>query len=144
MSSASGLSNVVIQYLAPPTGTGVAYTNGGGVPITLLDRGRYLVQFAYAVQPITAGATVNSVSYALTTGAVLGGVGAIGLIQHIQSAASGASIINKCSNMGVITITAADTPVYLSLTATVSAGNWQSSLSLLDDFASIVSFVKIA
>lgn len=141
MSSASGLSNVVIKYLAPPTGTGAPYTNGG-LPITLLDRGRYLVQFAYAVQPITAGATVNSVTYALTTGAVL--PGGVGLIQHIQSAASGANIINKCSNMGVITITAPDTPIYLSLTATVSAGNWQSSLAALDAAASLVSFVKIA
>ena len=143
MSSASGLSNVVIKYRAPPTGSGslTPYTNGG-LPITLLDRGRYLVQFAYAVQPITAGASVTSVSYALTTGAV--SPGGVGLIQHVQSAASGANIINKCSNMGVITITAADTPIYLSLTATLSAGDWQSSLSALDAAASIVSFVKIA
>lgn len=141
MSSASGLSNVVIKYLAPPTGTATAYTNGG-LPITLLDRGRYLVQFAYAVQPITAGATVNSVTYALTTGAVL--PGGVGLIQHVQSAASGANIVNKCSNMGVITINAPDTPIYMSLTATVSAGNWQSSVFPLDAAASLVSFVKIA
>lgn len=143
MSTRSGLQTRVVKYTIPSTGTGVAYTNGG-VAITTLDAGRYMAQFAYAVQPITAGANITGVSYALTTVAVLGGGGAIGVLQHIVSAASAANAINKCSNMGVFSVAADNTPIYLSLTATTSAGNYQSSAAALDtSTASQVAFVKI-
>jgi hypothetical protein len=133
----------VCKYTIPSTGTGVAFTNSG-VAITTLDAGRYLVQFAYAVQPITAGANISGVSYAVTTVAVLGGAGAVGVLQHIVSASSGANAINKCSNCGIFTVSADNTPIYISLTATVSAGNYQSAVSTLDTATgSQVAFVKI-
>ena len=143
MSTRSGLKTTVVKYTIPSTGTGVAYTNGG-LAITTLDAGRYMAQFAYAVQPITAGANITGVSYAVTTGAVLGGGGAVGVLQHIVSAASAANAINKCSNMGVFTVSADNTSIFISLTATVSAGNYQSSAAALDIVTgSQVSFVKI-
>ena len=143
MSTRSGLSSQIVKYTIPSTATGVAFTNLLA-PVTTIDAGRYLVQVSYAVSPLTAGATVNSVTYALTTTAILGGVGAVGLIQHVSSAASIANATNKCSNMGVITIAADDTPVYFSLTATLSVGNYQSSVATLDANANVISFVKIA
>lgn len=143
MSTRSGLSSQIVKYTIPSTATGVAFTNLLA-PVTTIDAGRYLVQVSYAVSPLTAGATVNYVTYSLTTTAILGGVGAIGLIQHVASAASIANATNKCSNMGVITIAADDTPVYFSLTATLSVGNYQSSVATLDANANVISFVKIA
>ena len=143
MSTANGLQTTFVKYVIPSTGTGVAYTNAGA-PITIVDSGRYLVQFSYAILPITAGANITSVVYAISTVAVLGGVGAVGLIQHNQSAASVANAINKCSNMGVINIAADDTPIYISLTATTSAGNYQTAVSTLDAVASTLTFIKIA
>ena len=143
MSTRSGLKTVLCKYTIPSTVGGVAYTNGG-LALTTLDAGRYIVQFAYAVAPINAGATINGVSYAVTTGAVLGGGGAVGVIQHIVSAASAANAINKCSNCGVFTVLANNTPIFISLTATTSAGNYQSSAVALDaSTGSQVSFVKI-
>jgi hypothetical protein len=143
MSTRSGLSSQIVKYTIPSTATGIAFTNLLA-PVTNIDAGRYLVQVAYAVSPLTAGATVNSVTYSLTTTAILGGIGAVGLIQHVASAASIANATNKCSNMGVITIAADDTPVYFSLTATLSVGNYQSSIATLDANANVISFVKIA
>jgi hypothetical protein len=143
MSTRSGLSSQIVKYTIPSTATGVAFTNLLA-PVTTIDAGRYLVQVSYAVSPLTAGANVTSVTYALTTVAILGGVGAVGLIQHVASAASIANATNKCSNMGVITITTNDTPVYFSLTAALSVGNYQSSVATLDANASTISFVRIA
>ena len=142
MSSASGLPTTFVKYVIPSTATGISFTNSLA-PITIVDAGRYLVQFSYAIVPLTGGSNITSVIYAISTVAVLGGVGSVGLIQHNQSAASIANATNKCSNMGVVTIAANDTPIYISLTATTSAGNYQSSVATLDANASTLSFIKI-
>lgn len=142
MATASGLQTTFVKYVIPSTVTGVAYTNALA-PITIVDAGRYLVQFSYAIVPVTGGANITSVVYAISTVAVLGGVGSVGLLQHNQSAASIANATNKCSNMGVITIAANDTPIYISITAATSAGNYQTSVATLDANASTLSFIKI-
>lgn len=142
MSTRSGLKTIIAKFTIPSTGTGVAYTNGG-LALTVLDTGRWLIQCSYAIFPNTAGQSISSVSYGITTVAVLGGVGAVGLIQHVQSATTGANIVNKCSNMGVITITADNTPIFLSITGTTTAGNYQGSLAAGDVNATALSFVKI-
>lgn len=142
MSNRSGLKTIIAKFTIPTTASGVAYTNGG-LALTVLDTGRWLIQCSYAIFPNTVGQSISTVSYGITTVAVLGGVGAVGLLQHVQSATTGVNIVNKCSNMGVITITADNTPVFLSITGTTTAGNYQGSLVAVDVNATALSFVKI-
>ncbi len=142
MSSKAGLPSTIIRYTIPATAGGVAYTNGG-VKITSLDAGRYLGCVAYSVDPATVGQTITGVSYAVTQTAVLGGVGAVGLIQHVQSAATGVNVNNQSTNCAIFQIVADDTPIFFSLTATTGAGNYVSSALALDAQSSVISFVKL-
>jgi hypothetical protein len=142
MSSRSGLRTIICKYSIPSTVGGVAYTNGGA-PITQLDSGRWLATVAYAIDPVTAGATLPLVSYSLTLNALIGGGTASGVLQHYQSAATPADVNNKSSNCAVFLVTADNTPVYFSLTATTSAGNYITSSTTLDAPHSVISFVKL-
>lgn len=142
MSSRSGLVTRIVKYSIPSTVGGVAYTNGG-VAITTLDSGRWLCCLSYAIDPVNAGASLTSVSYSVTQTSVLGGVNAIGLLQHVQSATTGADVINKCANCSVFQITAENTPIFLSFTAVTSAGNYFTSAAVVDSQSSVISFVKL-
>jgi hypothetical protein len=142
MSTRSGLISRIVKYSIPTTVGSVAYTNGG-LPITTLDAGRWLCCLSYAIDPVNAGATLTSVSYAVTQTAVLGGGGAVGLLQHVQSATTGADVIGKSANCSVFQITAENTPIFLSITAVTSAGNYVSSALALDAQSSVISFVKL-
>lgn len=142
MASRSGLITRIVKYSIPSTVGGVAYTNGG-VAITTLDAGRWLCCLSYAIDPVNAGASLNSISYAVTQTAVLGGVGAVGLLQHVQSATTGADVNGKCANCSVVQITTDNTPIFLSFTAVTSVGNYITSALALDAQSSVISFVKL-
>lgn len=143
MSSKAGMPLVQIKYTVPSLASGVSYTNAG-IAITNLDAGVWMVSVCYAFDPITVGAAVQSVFYTLSRTALLGDPTAVGILMHQQSAATGNDVNNKCANTGIVTISADNTPIFFSIGATTSVGNYQSSASTLDSDFCKISFVKIA
>jgi hypothetical protein len=142
MSSKAGMPLIQIKYVVPSLASGISYTNVGA-PITTLDTGKWLVQVSYALDPITVGASIQSVFYTLSRTALVGDPTAVGILMHSQSAATGGDINNKCSNAAICTISADNTPIYFAIGATTSTGNYQSSASTLDSQFCSINCVKL-
>ena len=128
-------------------------------PIAFLDRGRYLIIFNYAVVGSIAGTVVSflvqvNLSQDSLAGNVLitapktntNTVDSSGIIVPVapqiappQPCVSYRAIENTC------TITANNTPIFLSYLVTVAGGNtWGSSTAAQDALFNYVHFIKLA
>jgi hypothetical protein len=141
MASKSGFQTTTVSFVAPAAASAAVYSNGG-VAITSLKAGRYLVILNYAIDPVTAGANLTGTTGIVTQTALFGAVGAIGLCQLQVSAANAADVNSRHSCSNIVNLTA-DANIFLYLSATTSAGNWQSSTALQDTLCNDICFIKI-
>jgi hypothetical protein len=141
MSIKSGFQSTIIPLTVGSTASGTSYTNGG-LPLVTLQPGRYLVILNLPIGPVTVGSNMTSTTMIVTGGAVAGGVGAFGLCQLQQSATAATDVISRqgCSNIFDISV---PTQVFITISATVSAGNWRTSTSFQDGACRNLSFLKI-
>ena len=128
-------------------------------PIAYLDRGRYLVLFNFAAVGNVAGTVVSFFNQVVLTQDSLAGdalitspktntntVDSSGIIVPVapqiappQPCVMYRAIENTC------TITANNTPIFLSYLVTVAGGNtWGSSTAAQDDLFNYVHFIKLA
>ena len=141
MASKSGLPSTIIPITIGATASGSNYTNGG-LPLTTLQPGRYLVILNMPIDPINAGANITGTTMLVTGGALFGSAGAFGLCQ-LQGSPTNAADINSrhsCSNIFDISVA---TQVFILVSATVSAGQWQTSTSFQDGACRSLSFIKL-
>jgi hypothetical protein len=141
MSTKSGFQSTTVQFVAPAAASGAVYSNGG-LAITSLKAGKYLVILNFALDPVNVGANITGSTGIVTQTALFGAVGAIALCQLQVSAANAADINSRHSCSNIVTL-AADASIFLYLSATVSAGNWQSSTSLQDINCNDICFIKL-
>jgi hypothetical protein len=141
MSLKSGFPSTIIPLTIGATNSAANYTNGG-LPLVTLQPGRYLVILNIPIDPINVGANITGAQMLVTGGAVFGAAGAFGLCQLQVSAANGADINSRhsCSNIFDISV---PTQVFISVSATTSAGQWQSSTAFQDGPCRSLSFLKI-
>jgi hypothetical protein len=141
MASKSGLPSTIIPLTIGATNSGANYTNGG-LPLTTLQPGRYLVILNMPIDPINVGANITGTQMLVTGAAVFGAVGAFGLCQLQVSAANAADINSRHSCSNIFTISAA-TQVFISISATTSAGQWQTSTAFQDGACRSLCFIKL-
>ena len=141
MSLKSGFQSTVIPFVIGATNSGAVYSNGG-LSIGTLKAGRYLAILCTALDPLNVGANITSTTMICTGVAVFGGAGAVGLAQLSVSAANAADINSRHSCSNIIDL-AVDTPIFITISAGTSAGQWQSSTSLQDSLCNRVSFIKL-
>lgn len=141
MSSKSGLETTVVKLTLPSVASAATFTNGG-LAITRLEAGRYLVICNTAIDPVNAGANLTGTTSIVTQNALFNVAGAIGLCQ-LQVSATNAADINARHSCSNIVNLAADADIFVYIQATVSAGNWQGSTSLQDSLCNAISFVKL-
>ena len=141
MSLKTGFQSTIIPLTIGAQNSGSSYTNGG-LPILTLQPGRYLVILNMPIDPINVGANITGTQMLVTGGALFGVVGAFGLCQLQVSAANAADINSRhsCSNIFDISIA---TQVFISISATTSAGQWQSSTAFQDGLCRSLSFLKL-
>jgi len=141
MSTKSGFPSTTVQFTAPSTASGAVFSNGG-VAITSLKAGKYLVILNFALDPVNAGANLTGTTGIVTQTALFGVAGAIGLCQLQVSAANAADVNSRHSCSNIVTL-AADASIFLYLSATTSAGNWQSSTALQDTNCNDICFIRL-
>ncbi len=141
MSIKSGFPSTIIPLTIGATASGANYTNGG-LPLVTLQPGRYLVILNMPIDPINVGANITGSTMLVTGGALFGVAGAFGLCQMQVSAANAADVNSRhsCSNIFDISVA---TQVFITISATVSAGQWQSSTAFQDGACRSLSFLKI-
>jgi hypothetical protein len=141
MSTKSGFQSTVIPLTIGAINSAASYTNGG-LALTTLQPGRYLVILNMPIDAINVGASITGTQMLVTGGAVFGAVGAFGLCQMQVSAANAVDINSRhsCSNIFDISVA---TQVYISVSATTSAGQWQSSTAFQDGPCRSLSFLKL-
>lgn len=144
MSTKSGFQSTIIPLVIGAQASGLAapYTNGG-LSIGTLKAGRYLVIFNTSIDPINVGATITNTQMLLTGNAVFGAVGAFGIVQNQVTATvptADANSRHSCSN---IVDLPNDTPLFVSIAATTSVGQWQSSTSVQDLLCTRVCAIKL-
>lgn len=141
MSTKSGFQSTIIPLTIGATNSGALYTNGG-LPLVTLQPGRYLVILNVPIDPINVGANMTSTTLLVTGGALFGVAGAFGLCQLQQSATAATDVISRhsCSNIFDISVA---TQVFITISATVSAGQWQSSTAFQDGACRSLSFLKL-
>jgi len=126
MSTKSGFETIVCPLTMPSVASAATFTNGG-VAITRLEAGRYLVICNTAI---------------VTRTALFGVAGAVGLCQLQVSAANGADVNSRHSSSNIVTLIA-DADIFVYVQATVSAGNWQGSTSVQDSLSNNISFLRL-
>ena len=141
MSLKNGFPATIIKFAVPASASGVAFTNGG-LAIGSLKAGRYLCVLSYALDPVTGGANILTVNSAVTSVAILGAGTAVGLVQYNTQPANIADINARISVSSVVTLPA-DAPIFISIVATVSAGNYISSAAVLDGQSNSISFIQL-
>lgn len=141
MSTKSGFQSTIIPLTIPATNSGANYTNGG-LPLVTLQPGRYLVILNVPIDPINVGASITGSTMLVTGGALFGVAGAFGLAQMQVSAANAADINSRhsCSNIFDISVA---TQVFITISATTSAGQFQSSTAFQDGACRSLSFLKL-
>jgi hypothetical protein len=141
MASKSGFQSTIIPLTIGATNSGANFTNGG-LPLTTLKPGRYLVILNMPIDPINVGANITGTTLLVTGAAVFGSAGAFGLCQLQVSAANAADINSRhsCSNIFDISVS---TQIFITISATTSAGQWQSSTSFQDGACRSLSFIKL-
>lgn len=141
MSIKSGFQSTIIPLTIGATASGANYTNGG-LPLVTLQPGRYLVILNVPIDPINVGANITGSTMLVTGGALFGVAGAFGLCQMQVSASNAADVNSRhsCSNIFDISVA---TQVFITISATVSAGQWQSSTAFQDGACRSLSFLKI-
>jgi hypothetical protein len=149
MSTRAGFPTLVVPFVIPGafTPSGTPFTNGG-LPITTLDEGRWLITVSTAIKAKNVGENVNTLLYQLTKDALFGNPAArllVGL-ERVGSSAVNAQSIASQSNICVIT--ANDTPIFLRLVATVSAGNYATPDPFVDGSQFVeyntITFVRLS
>lgn len=141
MSLRTGFETIVCKLTMPSVASGVTFTNGG-LAITRLDAGRYLVICNTAIDPVNAGANITGTTAIVSQTAVFPGGTAIGLCQLQVSAANAADVNSRHSCSNIVTL-AADADIFVYVQATTSAGNWIGSASLQDSLSNQISFLKL-
>lgn len=141
MSLKTGFPSSVIKFTIPSTAGGTAFNNAT-LPIGSLKAGRYLCVLSYALDPVTGGANITSVNASVTAVALLGAGTAIGLVQQNTQPATGADVNSRLSVSSVVTLLA-DAPIYISIVAATSAGNYQTVAGTLDSQSNSVSFIQL-
>ena len=141
MSTKSGFETIVCPLTMPSVASAATFTNGG-VAITRLEAGRYLVICNTAIDPVTAGANLTGTTAIVTRTALFGVAGAVGLCQLQVSAANGADVNSRHSSSNIVTLIA-DADIFVYVQATVSAGNWQGSTSVQDSLSNNISFLRL-
>lgn len=141
MASKSGLQSTIIPITIGATNSGASYTNGG-LPLTTLQPGRYLVILNMPIDPINVGASISSTTMLVTGAALFGSLGAFGVCQLQTSSSNAVDVISRHSCSNIFTISAA-TQVYISVSATTSVGQWQTSTLFQDGACRSLSFLKL-
>lgn len=141
MSVKAGFPMSSIKFSIPATASGVAFTNGG-LSIGSLKAGRYLCVLSYALDPATGGANILTVNSAVTSVALLGAGTAVGLIQYNTQPANIADVNARISVSSVVVLPA-DAPIFISISATTSAGNYLTSATVLDGQTNSISFIQL-
>ena len=141
MSLKTGFQSTIIPITIGATNSGANYTNGG-VALTTLQPGRYLVILNVPIDPINVGANISGTTLLVTGGALFGVAGAFGLCQNQVSAANAADVNSRhsCSNIFDISVA---TQVFITISATTSAGQWQTSTAFQDGACKSLSFLKL-
>lgn len=137
----SGFPSTIIKLTIPAAASGVAYTNGG-VAIGSLKAGRYICFFNYALDPVNAGANITSVSAICTAFGLVGAGNAVALCQQQVSAANAADVNSRHTFSSLVTLSV-DASIFVSISATTSAGNYFGSTLLQDSLSNTLSFIKL-
>lgn len=141
MASKSGLPSTIIKFTIPSTASAAAFTNGG-VAIGSLKAGRYLCVLSYAIDPVNGLANIATSTAIVTSTALVGAGTAVGLIQLQSSAGAVADANGRFSACSIVTL-AADAPIFLSISATTSAGNFIGSTVTQDSLSNSISFILL-
>lgn len=139
MSLKTSFPSTIIKYTIPQTAA--AFTNGG-LPIGSIKAGRYLCILSYALDPVNGGATINSVNVCISAVALFGNVNAIGLIQQNTQPATSGDVNTRITLCSVVTLTI-DAPIYISISPTVSAGDYRTVAGSLDSQYNNISFIQL-
>lgn len=141
MSNKSGFPSVIIKMTIPAAASGVAFSNGG-VSIGSLKSGRYMAYLTYALDPVNAGANITGVTAICTAFSLVGQPNAVGLLQQQVAAANAADVNSRHTFSSVFDLTV-DAPVFVSIFATTSAGNYIGAINTQDSLANTISFIKL-
>ena len=142
MALRTGFETIVCKLTMPSVVDNAVFSNGG-LAITRLDAGRYLVICNISIFPVTAGQSMVSTTAVVTQTALFGAVGAIGLCQIQLSAAGAVSTPGRHSCSNIVTL-AADADIFVYVQGDTSAGgNWQGSTLLQDSLCNQISFLKL-
>ena len=141
MSSKTGLPSTIIKFTIPATASNVAFNNGTA-SIGSIKAGRYLCVLSYSIDPINGGAQITAVNAFVTAFALIGGGTAVSLITQASQPSTPADVNSRMSVSSVITLSA-DANIFLSIIATTSAGNYQSTAGLQDSQSNSLSFIQL-
>jgi hypothetical protein len=141
MALRTGFETIVCKLTMPSVASAATFTNGG-LAITRLEAGRYLVICNTAIDPVNAGANLTGTTAIVTQTALFGVAGAIGLCQLQVSATNAADINSRHSSSNIVNLVA-DADIFVYVQATTSAGNWQGSILLQDSLCNQISFLKL-
>ena len=141
MSSKTGLPSTIIKFTIPATASNVAFNNGTAA-IGNIKAGRYLCVLSYSIDPINGGAQITAVNAFVTAFALLGGGTAVSLISQASQPSVPADVNSRMSLCSVVTLSQ-DAPIFISLIATTSAGNYQSTAGLQDSQSNTISFIQL-
>lgn len=141
MSTRNGFQTIRIALNNIPNTQPSGVWSGNGTQLTTIDSGVYLVTYTVAYIP-TTGPITNSQTV-LTTGLSFTGGGQIIASTPItgQLALTGVSAMRQTLS-NVFTITADNTPIFLYLSCTVSAGTWGTVLAT-EAALNTITFTKI-
>lgn len=142
MSLKTGFETIVCKLTMPSVVDNATFTNGG-LPITRLEAGRYLVICNISIFPVTGGQSMTSTTAVVTQTALFGAVGAIGICQLQLSAPGAASTPSRHSASNIVSL-AADADIFVYVQGdTTAASNWQGSTALQDSLCNQISFLKL-
>lgn len=141
MSLRTGLSTFFIPIVIPPTiSNGVVLFNN----LTTIDRGIYIVSFAYSIDPIDVGANVDNVYWTISQSGLNGTLPSESILELHDSAASRPNINANGSQTNIVNIPNDNTLISLSISADTSSGQFQTPTTAFDDNYTKLSFVRIA
>jgi hypothetical protein len=141
MSLKAGFPSTVIKFTVPATASGVAFNNGTA-QIGTVKAGRYLCVLSYSLDPVTGGANIASVNAFVTGTALVGAPTAVSLLSHASQPATVADVNSRISLCSVVTL-AIDTPIFFSIIATTSVGNYISTAGVQDSQSNTISFIQL-
>lgn len=141
MSVKAGVASTVIKFTIPATASGVAFNNGT-TQIGTVKAGRYLCVLSYSLDPVNAGANISSVNAFVTATALVGAPTAVSLISQASQPSTVADVNSRISLCSVVSL-AVDSPIFFSIIATTSAGNYISTAGVQDSQSNTISFVQL-